>query len=224
MVRSQNSTRDDRTPGLPPERKRLSGTVRVVSCGVFRPAIDYLELEKKYPRIRFEYLSPNLHLLPHKLRECLVKQISGPQQCAARTICLYGECCPDIDDVCRRHGASRVIGANCYEILLGSGRFTGIIDETAGTYFLERQLLENFQSMCAGPLELFDEEVRRELFKHYKRVIYVRQPADPDLAEHAREIADFLKLSLEVWDSDYSHLERRLEELIERDPSRGSVT
>lgn len=224
MVRSQNSTRRGRIHGSPAGRKRLSESVRVVSCGVFRPAIDYLELGKKYSSIRFEFLSPDLHLLPHRLRECLVNQIGGPRQYAARTICLYGECCPDIDDVCRSHGASRIIGANCYEILLGSGRFKSIIDETAGTYFLERKLLENFQSMCAEPLELFDEEVRRELFKHYKRVIYVRQPADPDLAEHAKEIADFLKLSLEVWDSDYSHLERRLAELIERDPAGGSVT
>ena len=57
-----------------------------------------------------------------------------------------------------------------------------------------------------------------ELFKHYKRLVYVRQPSDPDLKTNARELAGFLDLALDIHDSDYSYLEDQLVTLLNREP------
>jgi len=104
----------------------------------------------------------------------------------------------------------KVPGSHCYEMLLGSERFQKLVDETAGTYFLERELILNFEEYCIEPLELHDEEMRKCCFEHYQRLLYVRQPLDPDLVPNARELAEFLELSLDIVDADYWHLEKKL--------------
>jgi len=86
--------------------------------------------------------------------------------------------------------------------------------KTAGTYFLESELIDNFREYCLEPLELYDSEIRKSFFKHYKKLMYVRQPSDPDLKASAGKLAAFLNLSLEIIDADYSHLNKRLVHLI----------
>jgi hypothetical protein len=57
--------------------------------------------------------------------------------------------------------------------------------------------------------------MREQCFKHYHRLLYVRQPSDQDLTAKVNEIAEFLGLSLEIQDADYSHLEERLSKLLQ---------
>lgn len=139
-----------------------------------------------------------------------------------RIACLYGDCFPGIDECCLKHGAKRAKGCLCYEMLLGPEAFRDLIEETAGTYFLERELITDFEKYCAEPLELHDPEIRRELFKHYKKLVYVRQPVDLGLESQVTELARFLDLALDIRDTDYSHLERQLGELIDSEPESPS--
>jgi len=99
-------------------------------------------------------------------------------------------------------------------MLLGGERYSKLITEDVGTYFLEKELIHNFKEYVVEPLELDDEEMREHCFKHYHRLLYVRQPLDPDLATEAAELAEFLGLSLEIQDADFSFLEERLNELL----------
>jgi len=188
---------------------------RIIACGVFKPAIEYLKLEERYPNLRLTYLPSKLHLKPLELKERLLQEVDIAQRRGERVICLYGECFPEIDDFCKQHGIMKVPGSYCYEMLLGSERFRHLMDEIAGTYFLEEGLIINFEEYCMRPLELRDEEMRRQCFEHYKRLLYVWQPSDPDLIPKASELAQFLGLSLEIQEADYSHLEKSLIELIE---------
>lgn len=160
------------------------------------------------------FVLSNLHMRPQRLKRQLVREIVSAKERKERIICLYGECFPNIDNFCKHRGVSRVCGNHCYEMLLGSERFETIMNETAGTYFLERDLIINFEEYCIEPLELHDEEMRKYCFEHYRRAIYIRQPSDPDLVSKARELAEFLHLSLEILDADYSHLERELVKLV----------
>jgi hypothetical protein len=108
---------------------------------------------------------------------------------------------------------TKVPGLHCFETLLGSKQYEKIMNEMPGTYFLERDLILNFEEYCLEPLELHDEEMRKTFFEHYERTVYVRQPADPDLLSKANELATFLQLSLEIWDADYSHLKKVVNDL-----------
>ena len=187
---------------------------RIVACGVFKPAIEHLRLANRYPNLRFTYLPPVLHITPQKLEQNLLRRITAAQRKDERIICLYGECIPDLSNVCQYQGVMKVPGHSCYEMLLGNERFEQFIDETAGTYFLEKDLIINFREYCIEPLELDDEEMRDCYFQHYRKLLYVRQPTDPDLISQAHDLADFLELSLSVSDADYSHLEKSLIRLI----------
>lgn len=197
----------------------IKNTTRIIACGVFKPAIQYFRLENRYPNLHLTFLPSNLHVRPHELKNHLLQEIISAQKRNERIICLYGNCFPDINDFCERHGTTKVSGLHCYEMLLGSERFRQLIDEMAGTYFLEKDLILNFEEYCMEPLELHDEEIRRNLFEHYQRLLYVRQPSDPDLLTKANKIAKFLELSLEIGDADYSHLEKNLIELVYLEPS-----
>jgi len=187
---------------------------RILACGVFKPAIEHLRLANRYPNLRFTYLPPVLHITPQKLEQHLLRRITAAQRKDERIICLYGECIPDLSNVCQYQGVMKVPGHSCYEMLLGNERFEQFIDETAGTYFLEKDLIINFREYCIEPLELDDEEMRDCYFQHYRKLLYVRQPTDPDLVSQAFDLADFLELSLSVSDADYSHLEKALIKLI----------
>jgi len=99
-------------------------------------------------------------------------------------------------------------------MLLGNERYQHIIEEIPGTYFLNSDLILNFEEYCAEPLELYDDEIKRLVFEHYERVLYLRQPSDPDLVLRAAEVAEFLHLSLEIQDADYSYLEQILTDLV----------
>ena len=193
---------------------KITGNItRIIACAVFKPALEYLQVEDSYPDLRLTYLPSNLHLRPQKLKNRLLEAITAAQERNERVICLYGECFPDIDDFCEQHRAVKVPGHYCYEMLLGTERFQRLIEEMAGTYFLEKDLILHFEEYCVKPLELDDEEMRKHCFEHYRRLLYVRQPSDPNLVTKAGQLAEFLELSLDISDADYSHLERKLLEL-----------
>jgi hypothetical protein len=190
-------------------------TTRIIACGAFRAALETLKLEQRHPDVHVTFLPSNLHVWPDKLKRRLSREVSKAQRNKERVLCLYGECFPGIDEFCERRGIIRAPVLYCYEMLLGSEQFYEILDETAGTFFLERELIVNFDECCVEPLELYDAEMRRSYFRHYKRLLYVRQPSDPDLVPRAMELAQFLSLSLEIRDADYLYLKDRLIELIE---------
>jgi len=190
-------------------------TTRIIACGAFRAALETLKLEQRYPDVRVTFLPANLHVWPSELRKCLSREVRKTQRKNERIICLYGECFPGIDEFCERRGIIRMPGLYCYEMFLGTEQFRRIMDETAGTFFMEKELIVNFEEYCAEPLELHDEEMRKSYFKHYRRLLYVRQPSDPNLVPKTKELARFLKLSLEVRDTNYGYLKAKLIELIE---------
>jgi len=194
--------------------KKNENITRIVACAVFKPAIEYLHLECRYPNLRLTYLPSKLHLRPQELEKHLLTRIKAAQKRNERVICLYGDCFPDIDDFCQEHGVIKVPGHYCYEMLLGSERFKQLIEEMTGTYFAEKDLILNFEEYCVRPLELRDEEMRNYCFQQYRRLLYVRQPSDPDLVPKASEVAEFLGLPLDISDADYSHLEKELTKLI----------
>ncbi len=187
---------------------------RIIACGVFRPALERLRLASRYPGLRVTYLPPVLHTRPERLQKQLQRRVATAERRTEQVVCLYGECFPDLGEFCRQRGIAKVPGHNCYEMFLGSDLFQQITDETTGTYFLERDLIENFREYCSEPLELYDEDMRKCCFEHYKKLLYVRQPGDPDLVSQAFELAEFLELSLDIRDADYSHLEKQLVELL----------
>ena len=195
-------------------RTDLAFRTRIIACGVFRPALKHLRLVERYRLLSISFLPSYLHMHPRKLKRELHNRINAAKMRRERVICLYGNCFPGIDELCAETGALRIAAAHCYELFIGSDRFRQIVEGEVGSYFLESDLIANFEAYCLKPLELYDDEMRRLLFGNYKRLIYVRQPADLDLVPRVKELADFLELSHEVVEADYCELERKIRQLI----------
>lgn len=198
-------------------KDKLIQPVRIIACGVFRPVLEQLKLVERFPGLNITYLPSNLHINPHELKNYLLKEIIASQKRNERILCLYGECFQDIDSLCKQHGVIKIEGHHCYEIFLGRGGFREIMEENARTYFLEKDLVLNFEEYCVKPLELYDGEMKELFFKNYERLVYVRQPSDPDLLPTINNIAGFLGLSIIVRDADYSNFEKVLINLIGSD-------
>ena len=111
-------------------------------------------------------------------------------------------------------GVVKVPGLHCFQMLLDNERYQHIIQEVPGTHFLNSELILNFEPHCVAPLKLHDDAIKDLIFEHHESVLYVRQPPDPDLALRASEVAEFLHLSLQIQEADYSHLEKTLIDLL----------
>ncbi len=189
-------------------------SVRIIACGVFGSVLEQLKLERRFPGLNVTCLPSSLHVNPDELKQHLLKEIMVSEKENERIICLYGECFKDIDILCEKYGISKIEGHHCYEIFLGRKRFQEIMKDNARTYFLEKELILNFEEYCVKPLELYDEEMKELFFKNYERLVYIRQPSDPDLMPAVNNIADLLGLSVMVCDADYLNFEKALIELI----------
>lgn len=187
---------------------------RIIACSVFKPALDFLGIEQRYPEVCITFLPSNLHLKPVELKQKLLEEVISAKRRGERIVCVYGDCFPGIEDFCTNQGITKAAGFHCFEMLLGSEKYQRTMNEEAGTYFVEKDLIQNFHSYCMEPLELFDETMRKLFFERYQRIVYVRQPTDPDLGRTVAELAEFLHLALEVKDADYTHLERVIGELM----------
>ncbi|MFH1489040.1 MAG: DUF1638 domain-containing protein [Pseudomonadota bacterium] len=190
--------------------------VRIIACGVFRSALNHLKIHTRFPEIDIEYLQPFLHNDPIELRNQLDKAISRARERDRKVICLYGQCFPDIDEFLKERGIGRPGGHHCYDMLMGAQSFNRAIEEDPGTYFLEKELLMNFDRYCRNPLELDDPQMREWFFERYNTVLYIRQPGDPELRTEAASIADFLSLCLRIKEADYGDLADRLEKEINK--------
>ncbi len=182
----------------------------ILACSVFKPALDVLLQDDFFSGITLSYIPSHLHLYPDALKQSLLETLGTLEPRNIPVILVYGSCFPGIDTFCREHKIQRIRGEHCYEIMLGGARFQEIMHETAGTYFLEQDLVRNFQEYCIEPLELYDEEMRRLCLGHYKRLLYLQQPNDPDLEEEIERVSRFLNFPSSTLHVDYIHLKNRL--------------
>lgn len=189
----------------------MAADIHIIACSVFKDAIAFLEeqLRDRGPSgigLTFEFLPSNLHLYPVELRKRLLSAVRRAQAAGRQVGCLYGTCFPGIEGCLKRRGVWRSPRDHCYEVFLGRRRYRRLIDECPGSFFVEKELLLDFDDLCRTPLELDDPEIRRLFFTHYSQVVYIRQPNDPDLMKEARFVADLINLNLCVIDVDYEEL------------------
>ena len=195
----------------------------IIACSVFKDALNHITadfsakgLGSPDSPIVIDYLPSNLHLEPIELKARMLAAIKRAKHTGHSITCLYGTCFPGIDGCLGSAGVGRIRCSHCYEVFLGRERYRQLIDDSPGSFFVEKELLLDFDDLCRGPLELDDPMIREMFFTHYSHVVYIRQPRDPDLTEKARLVADFLRLRLRIIDAEYTELKHFLKEILTR--------
>ena len=189
---------------------------RIIACRVFEDALQYLQIEGRFPQWAIRYLPARLHLYPEELRKRLSGEIELARRNGIAACCLYGHCFADIDAHLAKLKSLRVPCGHCSEIFLGPERYQKLIDKETGTLFLEKHQVIHFDDLFWKPLELDDPMMRKWYFAHYRKLVYIRQPMDSDLRAEINAITDRTGLSLRVENADYTDLETRLMETIRR--------
>jgi len=157
------------------------------------------------------------HLDPRRIVAAVDARLADLTPRYRRVVVVYGDCgtAGALDAVLERHGAARVRGPHCYEMLAGEAAFARIAEERPGTFFLTDWLVRSFERAVVRPLGLDRHpELRDVYFANYTDVLYLAQFPDERLVAGAEEIAGFLGLRLEVRRAGLGELESRLAELV----------
>jgi uncharacterized protein DUF1638 len=158
------------------------------------------------------------HLHPRRIVEAVERRLAELAPRYDRVVVVYGDCgtAGALDPVLERHGAVRLRGPHCYEMLAGAAAFERIAASRPGTFFLTDWLVRSFDRAVVRGLGLDRHpELKDVYFGNYTDLLYLRQLGSERLMARAEAIAAYLGLPLEVRDTGLGELEARLAELVE---------
>jgi Protein of unknown function (DUF1638) len=120
-----------------------------------------------------------------------------------------------LDEVCRRLRLRRLPGLHCYDVLAGPDRVAELFAAEPGTYLLTDFLVRSFRRTVLAGLGLDRHpELWPDYFGHYRRVVWLAQSPDPDLAAEAAAVAARFGLPLVTVSIGTARLERELAALL----------
>lgn len=158
-----------------------------------------------------------LHNTPDQIPPAVEKRIKQLRDKYRRLIVVYGDCgtSGSLDQVLLDQGVQRVAGPHCYE-MYADGSFKQMMKEQPGTFFLTDYLVGSFDHLVLEKMGIAaNPQLRDEYFRNYTRVVYLSQRDDHALEDRARWAADQIGLPLEIKQTGYGLLEKRLMDLID---------
>lgn len=159
--------------------------------------------------VEVQFLPPELHRSPGELAKAVESRLEEVRGRYDRVVLVYGRCAPGLDELVQRYGAERIPAEHCYEVM-ADGNFATLTREEAGTYFLTGFSCQNFSTTIRSlGLDRYPH-MKKVYFRNYTRVVYLDTGTDGNLEHQAKEIADYLGLSLMVLKVGVAGLESRL--------------
>jgi hypothetical protein len=179
--------------GLAPAERTL-----VVGCAALvrelRSALDGLPVD-------VVLLPAGLHNRPERIPAAVDEALVRHGVAGRRAVVAYADCGTggQLEPVLERHGARRLAGAHCYEVIASPAVFAALAEEEPGTFYLTEFLARAFDALVVGGLGLDRHpELRDAYFAHYRRVVLVVPVATDDLVALGRRAAERLGLAFEV--------------------------
>jgi hypothetical protein len=183
-----------------------------VACGAIARHVADVAARRGWP-VDVTPLPPLLHNRPERIAAAVERALLALRPRYARIAVGYADCGTygALDEVLREHGASRLQGDHCYDVL-ARDEVREALAEEPGTYFLTDFLVKTFDASVARPLRL--PELRDAYFANYTRVLWLAQEPTPELLVQAEQAAEIMGLRLEVREVGTDGLERQLEHLV----------
>lgn len=188
----------------------------VIACGALGGHIREIAGRRGW-NLRVHCLPASLHNRPRDIVPAAERLARELQQAGLRVVLAYADCGTygELDELCGRLGLARLPGLHCYDVLAGPDRVRAALEAEPGTYLLTDFLVRSFRHSVLEPLGLDRyPELWTDYFRHYRRLVWLAQSADPALAAQARSVAEMFGLALEVIEVGTSGLERELESLL----------
>ena len=192
------------------------GRVGLIACGALAQPAAQLCAEHGWP-VDVHPLPPLLHNQPHLIAGEVERLIDELGDRYRRLAIGYADCGTygALDELCERHGISRLPGLHCYDVYGGAERLAAFFEEQPGTYVFTDFLVRGFQRTVIRELGLDRyPELREDYFKSYTRVVWLAQEPDEELTGLAEAAAAQLGLPLTVVPTGHHGLARAIAELV----------
>lgn len=172
----------------------------VLACGALGQELAAVVAANGLTGIDLQYLTAELHNRPGDIPAAVDDRLSAVGDDYDDILVGYADCGTGgaLDPVLRRHGASRLDGAHCYEFLAGSATFSALHDAEPGTFYLTDFLLRQFDRLVWRGLGLDRHpQLLDDYFGNYTRVCWLAQFPTEDLQARAQDAASRLGLRLQ---------------------------
>jgi len=173
----------------------------VIGCGALASELVELTRRAGLPAMDLTCLPASLHNRPERIPGAVAARIRRARADGYEQIFVaYADCGTGglLDNVLDAEGIARLEGAHCYEVYAGRAAFASLHDAEPGTFYLTDYLVRNFDRLVVRGLGLDRHpELRDMYFGNYRRLVYLAQTDDAELASRAESAADRLGLAFE---------------------------
>ncbi|MGD2152353.1 MAG: DUF1638 domain-containing protein [Gemmatimonadales bacterium] len=194
---------------------RRSPPVALVVCGALAADVRRTLAQRGWQADLYG-VPATCHMRPASIVAAVTEHLEQIRGRYRKVVAVFGDCgtAGELDRVLERHGAERLSGEHCYEILCGP-RFAEIAARRPTTYFLTDFLVRNWEEVVVLQMGLGRvPSPAAKLFTGFTSVTFLRQFPDPGLLKKAEGIAAYLGLPLAVEDVGTGELESQLERLL----------
>jgi hypothetical protein len=185
----------------------------VIACGAIAREIVALRKLNGWSAMDVRCLPRELHNRPERIPDAVRAAISSGRERYERIFVAYADCGTGgrLDAVLEEEGIDRLPGAHCYEFFATAAVFAELSEAEPGTFYLTDFLVRHFDRLVVEGLGLKRHpELATEYFRHYRRVVFLSQRRDDELALAARAIAQRLQLEYVERFTGYGELATRL--------------
>lgn len=196
--------------------------VLVVACGALAREIVALKRFNGWEHVDVQCLPPELHNRPERIPEAVRAEVASARERYSKIFVAYADCGTGgrLDRVLEAEGIERLPGAHCYEFFATSAAFAALADEEPGTFYLTDFLVRHFERLFVQGLGLDRHpELAQEYLRNYRRMVYLVQSREPELAAEARSIAERYGLEYVERETGYGDLATSLGRWAGRTPT-----
>jgi Protein of unknown function (DUF1638) len=198
--------------------------VLVVACGALAREIVALKRLNGWTDVDVQCLPPELHNRPERIPGAVRAEIGAARARYSKIFVAYADCGTGgrLDAVLHDEQVERLPGAHCYEFFATGPAFAALAEAEPGTFYLTDFLVRHFERLVVAGLGIDRHpHLAGEYFRNYRRVVYLAQVRDAELAGAAREIAQRFGLAYEERFTGYGELETSLRSWAGRRANRG---
>ena len=199
----------------------------VVACGALARELVDVTRRNGLANVEITCLPASLHNRPDGIPAAVKARIRASRGLYDRIFVAYADCGTGglLDRVLAEEGVERLPGAHCYEFYAGRADFARLSEEDPGTFYLTDFLARNFDRLVISGLGLDRHpELLPVYFANYRRLVYLAQTDDPELAAAARRAADRIGLEFEHRPTGYGDLETAIASFARLAPAATATT
>ena len=179
----------------------VRGRLAVLACGAVAREVLAAIRANGWDDVAVVCLPASLHQTPGRIAGAVDEALGDLTRRYEAVFVAYADCgtAGALDAVLARHDVERLPGAHCYGFFAGGDAWERMQEEEPGTFYLTDFLARHFDALVWRGLGLDRHpDLAADVFRNYRRLVYLAQTDDEELAARARTAADRLGLELDV--------------------------